>query len=475
MLGLFGSLDLSARAVQAQRQGLDVAGQNLANVNTAGYTRQRLMLQSLSQTGSGMGWQGAGVTAAGVQQIRSTLLDRQVQSETSVGGFWTAQQQTLEQAQASLGELLDNQSSSATSTTSTTSTDGSSLGKDITALFNAFGALTSPSSSSADSRAALLAAAQGMASKFRQTDQRMSELQGSLNESVTTETAQANQLMDDLARLNQQILRAEGGGATANELRDTRQTKLEDLAKLVNVETAADSDGQLSVSVSGQLLVSGSKVMDRLQTYDAGGGMLQLRAETAGTAVPLTGGSIQGTIDARDGAIGDLRKNLDSLASSLITQVNAAHSDGFNLAGGSGRAFFTGTGAADIGVNSALKSDPSLIQLSGDPAASGNTSVALILAGLGTAKQAALGGQTFIEDYNATVAGLGQALAGANTQVADQKVVQDMLQRQRDSISGVSVDEEMTDIVKYQKAFEASARMLSTLNELLGEVINLGR
>lgn len=474
MSGLLATLDLGARALQAQRQGLDVAGQNLANVNTPGYARQRLLLQSTTSVSTALGPQGTGVTATAIQQMRSSLLDRQIQSETSVGGFWNSQQQVLQQAQASLGELLDNQ----TTTTGTGATDGassgSSLGSALNGLFTSFQSLTVTSASASD-RELVISNAQSLTAKLRQTDQRLGQLTDSLNESLDSDLQQANDLLGAVAGLNRQIRQAEAGGGTANDLRDLRQQKLESLATLVNVETATDPDGQLNVSVSGTLLVSGSQVMDSLETYDSGNGRLLVRTATAGTELALTGGSLQGTIDVRDGALTSLRHDLNALASNLITRVNQVHRGGFSATGTTGADFFTGTTAADIQVNPDLVANPSLIQSSGVVAAAGNTQVALALARLADEPQTALGQQTFSQSYNRTVAGLGQSLATANTQVADQQVVEDLLQKQRDSVSAVSLDEEMTDLVKYQKAFEASARLLSMVNELLGQVVNLGR
>jgi len=200
-----------------------------------------------------------------------------------------------------------------------------------------------------------------------------------------------------------------------------------------------------------------------------------VRAATAGTALPLTGGSIQGTIDTRDTSLANLRSDIDSLAALLITEVNAVHAAGFSLTGSTGAAFFTGTGASDIAINTALQNDPQLIQTSALVGAVGNNATAVALAQLADKRHGALSGQTFSEFYNATVSTMGQDLASSTAQVTDQSAVQDMLLRQRDSVSGVSVDEEMTDLVKYQRAFQASAKFINTIDQLMETVISLKR
>jgi flagellar hook-associated protein 1 FlgK len=189
----------------------------------------------------------------------------------------------------------------------------------------------------------------------------------------------------------------------------------------------------------------------------------------------LTGGSMHGAMEVRDGAIADLQKSLDTLASSLITQVNQVHSAGFSLTGSTGAAFFTGTNAATIGVNTALRDNPALIQASGVSGAAGDNQVALALAQLGSKAQAGLANQTFGQHYGQTTAALGNAMVDVNQKLGDQQMVENWLTQQRDSISGVSLDEEMTELVKYQKAFEASARLVNTVDEMLDTVLSLKR
>jgi flagellar hook-associated protein 1 FlgK len=220
-------------------------------------------------------------------------------------------------------------------------------------------------------------------------------------------------------------------------------------------------------------MVSGSKLTDTLQAYDAGGGQLQLRASTAGTALTISGGSIAGALDTRDGALATLRTGLDSLASQLIGKVNSTYTGGFDLNGSTGASFFTGTDAGTIGINANLVSDPSQIQAAGVVGATGDNTVALALARLGQQSNSALSNQTFTDAYTSLVTDLGQALSGANDQVAGHGAVTSMLAKQRDSISGVSMEEELTNLMTYQKAYQASAQIISTVNLMLETLVNM--
>ena len=168
-------------------------------------------------------------------------------------------------------------------------------------------------------------------------------------------------------------------------------------------------------------MVSGISQTDSLQAFDAGGGQFLVRAQTAGTTLTLTGGSIEGEITARDGALATLQTSVNTLASQLITQVNGIYSAGYDLNGNTGQDFFTGTDASTIGVNSAVVDDPSKFQAAGAAGAAGDNSVVLALSQLANNNISALGNQTFSQNYSQTVAGLGQSLSNVNDRDRQQR------------------------------------------------------
>lgn len=323
-------------------------------------------------------------------------------------------------------------------------------------------------------RQTLLMKAASLAMQFNQLDARLDNLRNSLNATIDSETGVANQLLTDIAALNQMITTAEAtSGGTANDLRDTRQARLEELAKYVKLDLSNGNGGSINISIGGVAMVTDNQVTDTLQSFDSGGGQVLLRATNAGTTLALTGGSIQGTIEARDGVIADLKTNINTLANVLIHTVNTIHTAGFSLTGSTGANFFNGSDAASINVNNTLINDPSLVQAAGISGATGDNQTALALAQL--AQQDHFYGQTFNQFYGQTVAAFGQALSTVNTQVGDQQTIENMLLTQRDSIGGVSLDEEMTDLTRFQKAFAASARLITTVDEMLETVVNLKR
>jgi flagellar hook-associated protein 1 FlgK len=468
MLNLFGILNTATSGLEAQMAGVQVSGQNLANVSTTGYTRQTADIETSPEISSSAGPEGTGASVVAIQQAVDQLLNSQIVTQQSSSGYWNAQQSALQSAQTSLDEFLNGTASSSSTSTGSSTTD-TGLSGQLSGLFDAFQAVaTSPTSVSA--RQALVSQAQSLASTFNQIDSQLNATKTSLNTSLTDNVSSANTLLSGIAQLNGQIASAQFGGGSANDLLDERQQDLQNLAQLTNIQTSTGTNGEVDVSIDGQSLVSGTQVADTLQTYDASGngsGQLLVQTATGGVNLTLTGGSMQGTIDARDGELATMQSSMDTLASNLITQVNSVNSSGYSLTGTTGQAFFTGTDASDIGANQALVNDPSLVQASGSATASGDNSVALQLANLATTAQSGLNNETFGDSYAETVAGLGDALQTANNQVTNQTSVSNMLATQQSSVSGVNIDEEMTNLMGFQRAYEASAQLVTTVNEMM--------
>jgi flagellar hook-associated protein 1 FlgK len=467
MLGLLGTLNLASRSLQTQMTGVEVTGQNLANVNTTGYTRQSVEIQTSPDISTTLGPEGTGANAVAIQQVVNAILNGQIQSQQSTSGYWNAQQTALQSAQTGLDEFLNGTGSATSSTNSTTDTG---LSGQLSGLFSAFQAVaTSPTSIAA--RQALVSSAQTLASTFNQVNSQLDAARTSLNTSLGEDVDSANKLISGIADLNKQISTAEFTGATPNDLLDEREQDLENLSGLTNITTSTGTNGAVDVSIGGQTLVSGNQVLDTLKTYDAGGGQLLVQTATGGVNLTLTGGSMQGTIDARDGELATMQSSINTLASTLITQVNTIHSGGYSLTGTTGANFFNGSDAATITVNASLVNNPSLIQASGSATATGDNSVALQLADLASTAQSGLNNQTFGDSYDQTVAALGDSLQTANDQVNNQTAVSNMLSTQRSSVSGVNVDEEMTNLMSFQRAYEASAQLVTTLNTMLGDTL----
>jgi flagellar hook-associated protein 1 FlgK len=476
MLGLFGTLRLGTRALAAQRQGVEVAGHNLANVNNTAYARQRVSIQSTASSDGLTDPVGSGAEVVAIRQIRNRILDGQVIAEGGVSGSLEAQQRALKTAQSLLGQSIDRGNKGAGGTSAADGVGGGQqLAAGLTDFFNSFASLAAQPASIPEREITLRRAA-ALAAQFPALDNRLSTLGTQLDESLDTELKSANALLSDIARLNGQISRTEVvSGGSANDLRDQRLAKLESLSAVIGFDSIEASDGSVGIVVGGVSLVTSDVREKTLETFTNVTGDRMIRASGTTDALVITSGRVHGTLDARDGGLKDLRSGINDLAKSLIDEVNGVHSAGFALDGTTGRAFFLGSSAADIRVNQALLDDPTSLQVSGSATARGDNRVAQALSQLGNRPIVALDGQTLGNAYNRIVGRLGEDLSSVNQQLADQKVVAELLKGQRDSVSGVSIDEEMADLTRFQRGYQASAKLINTIDELMDTTLSLKR
>jgi flagellar hook-associated protein 1 len=465
MAGLFDTLALGSRSLTTYRKAIDTTGHNLSNVHTPGYTRQRLEIESTTVSNGTAGQIGTGAEGVQVVRLKNEFAERQIQIETSVQGSLTVQHDTLNQALTSLQEAIDRSGSSGTTT--------SGISQGLSDFFNAAQNVSAHVSSGPD-RQLFIQKAQALATKFNLADGRLASLHESLNEQVQSEVGQVNSLATEIANLNAAIASEEAlSDGYANDLRDSRQAKLEELSKLVKIEATEQADGSMNISVAGNLLVESRDVLNTLETFDSGDGRSMVRLTGQPDVLAITGGSIEGAISVRDGQLATLRTQINRLAETLITEVNLAHTAGFSQTGTTGANFFTGSNAADIAVNQALIGHPELLQTAAATGEAGDNTVARAIAELEDKTHGALDGQTFSGRQGQTIAWLGQEVANARTNLEDQATISQFIRDQRDSVSGVSVDEEMTNLVMFQKAFQASAKLISMTDEMLATIIQM--
>jgi flagellar hook-associated protein 1 FlgK len=265
------------------------------------------------------------------------------------------------------------------------------------------------------------------------------------------------------------------GGGTAHEFRDQRDLALKDLSKLADVRTFEKDDGMVSVSIGAE----GTPLVT--DTVTAGDGVpLKLDGATNGIVdadgnpVAVAGGKLKGLIDTRDVDLKGYIADLDALAETLMESVNGLHRNGTGLDGVAGRDFFTGTSAADMDVHPDLVDDVSRIAAAGSgealPGGNGN---ALAMADLQNSLVMNDGRSTFDEFYSALVGRVGSAAQSASQGALHQSEMMTQLETYRESISGVSLDEEMINLIQFQNAYQAAAKLITVADELLDTVINM--
>lgn len=481
-LGLNGSLYLGARSLNTQQLAIQTVGNNLSNVNTAGYARQRANLTESEVLTNGGGSTGTGATVSDVESIRSSLLDGMVQQSLGNQGYADDQANLTATVQTALGETFSSTSSSSTSSTTTSS------GAIQDAMSDFFGALQTLAASPSDptARQDVVQDADALATSLNSAYSRIQTAQSQTASDASSITNQINTLSKSIASLNQQIIQVQSAsGGTANDLVDSRTADLEQLSQLVNVNSTAQSNGTITVALADApsvVLVSG----------DNGGGTgttqslsvafnatsstpLTVTASSSGalgSGVPSSGSlgshlEIANTMigaPAADGGTG-LLSQLDGVANSLQSQMNTANEAGYDLNGNAGTAFFTGTGAGNLAVSSTLKANPSRI-------AAASTTGAPLDGSNASAMVAIQNSSSVLPAMQDIVSSVGNATSAAAHQSTMQDQVTKQLQTQRDSVSGVSIDEEMTNLISFQQAYSASARFISTISSLYDTLVN---
>jgi flagellar hook-associated protein 1 FlgK len=462
MAGLFTTINTTAAGLEAQAAALNITGNNIANVNNPNYVRQSVDFKDSGAVEASDGTESLGISVSAVQDS-DAVLDQAVQQQNSLVSGYQGQQTVYQQAQAALGENITN--SSTTGTTASTATD-SGLGAAIDDLFNSFSNLAAnPTDGSATE--ALVEQAGVLTDRFQQISSNLSQVQATAAATAGAGVTQANGLLQQIATLNTQIVTAEAQSpGSSDPLQNQREADLEQLANLmpITVSENAQSEDTVTAAASGGgsvTLVSQGQVSNSL-SYASG------TVSAGSTALSLSSGSIQGAVTASTTGVQTLIDNLNALASQIVTSVNAA----YNPTNATGGNFFdsSGTTAATIALDSHVSS--ATVQAGTSP---GDNSLALAVAAVANQQFSTAGGDdidgTLDQAYGNAVGQIGQALDTANNNVTDQTNVQTIVQNQRASVSGVSLDEEMSNLMTYQQAYQASTELFQVVDSMLNTLV----
>ncbi|RPH82000.1 MAG: flagellar hook-associated protein FlgK [Nitrospiraceae bacterium] len=362
---------------------------------------------------------------------------------------------------------------------------GDSNNQGIGAGFNEFfGALqdvaTNPNDLSA--RTVFLSKATALADRFNQSAASLIAAQEFLDRQVGQTTTDVNRLTSQIADLNVHIARAESTGQQANDLRDQRGVALADLGELIEVSSIEDATGQLTVFAGrGHILVDKERTYQLVAVQDlSNNGLLDVRYDagagpTTSLAAVIQSGRLKGLLDVRDQTIPSLRTALDTLASEVVTQVNQQHRLGFGLDGSTNQDFFTPTGTTASTIAVSLANVRQIAASSTAAGVPGNNANALALAGLRNRDVASFGNVTFQEYYSTIAGSFGSIAQGVDGNLRAQEILHGQLTSHRASISGVSMDEELANLLQYQRSFEAASRMIVVADELFQTILSIKR
>ena len=455
MSGLNASLATALSGLTAEQGALQATTNNVANVNTPGYSREVPVLVSSDPVVEDPLTLGTGVTLKSIESVRDPILESQIQQETQTQGQLSTLVSALSQTQSTF-----------------TGTSGD-IGTAISNFFDAVNQLsTSPSDVSL--RQGVLTAAGNLASTFNTAANQLTAQRTSLDQSVEQTVEQINRLTTQIAQLNGQIGRLENVGENAGTFVDQRTQLIDQLSSLVDVSVIPTDNTLTLTTASGTALVAGQQSF-QISTQPDSSGVEHIFSQGADITSAITSGQLGGVLEARDQQIPDVQNQLDTLAAGLANAVNGVQTSGFDLNGNASTAnnLFNPPPASGAGAASSLSvaiTDPALLAASSDGSAGSNGNAETMYA---LRNQALISGQSPTDYYSGIVFNVGNAAANAQAQQSASSLVLQQLNDQRSSISGVSLDEEAANMMRYQQAYAASAEVITAINSMMEDVINM--
>jgi flagellar hook-associated protein 1 FlgK len=453
MFGLFAALELGKRSLLAQQYALTTSGHNIANVNTPGYSRQRVEMQSTAPLDMVFGKVGTGVMVTNVVQVRDYFLTAQYRNEASNLQRWDTTSKTLSQVEGLLNEPGD-----------------TGMNQLLTDFWNAWEDLsTNPSA-----RSAVVEKGKVLVNAFHQYASQIADLKQNLDDDIGNRVSEVNQLASQISELNRQIITSEMGVQKANDLRDRRDQLIDQLASLATVRTIERDNGGVAVLLGSMALVDGADHLsistEEVATANDSATVAFWKNTTF--QIDFSGGELAALQELRDTLVPEFEQGLDQMAQALVTAVNAIHRTGYTADGSTGVDFFNQyqTTAATIGMNPDVANDPSLLAASqsGEP---GDARIAQAISELRSSKVMVSGSQTLNSFYANMVGTLGIRSQEASNMKDNYELLVTQIDNQRQSIQGVSTDEEMTQMVKFQRAYEAAARVVTYADSALETII----
>lgn len=453
MSGLYGTMWIALSGLQAQQAGLQTSTNNVANANTPGYSREVPILQEADPVIEGNVSFGQGVQVEGIQSLRSSLLDLQISDETQQQGSAQTYVNAMNQVQTLFPD------------------DTTGIGVQISAFFQSLNSL-SANPSDLTLRQGVLTAASNMASAFNNTANQLTQTRQQLDLNAQQQVQQVNQITQQIAGLNLQLSQLSSTGQDYASFEDQRGELIQQLSGLVDLSQVNTGNSVTLTTKQGASLVVGGQAFALTTATNSSGLQDIYSAQGDDITGEISGGSLGGTLQARDQTIPDLQTQLDSLASGLVQSLNTAHQKGTDLNGNPGGNLFepiAGTGAA-AGMTLAF-TDPTLLAAGSDGTSGSNGNIANLSA---VANQAVSNGMTPTAAYSNMVFQVGSSVSDGTTEVNASTAMLQQLQQQQSSVSGVSLDEEASNLLLYQRAYQASAEAITAVNQMLQTVIDMG-
>lgn len=474
MSRVWSTLDIGRRAMMNSQTGIQTVAHNIANRTTEGYSRQNVDFQANEPVGEGKLRIGTGARSASIGRVNNEFIEKQMERENGILGYNEANSNMMGRVEQVYNEQLNK-----------------GLNQFMGEMFNSFRELSNNPESLA-ARSMVKESADFLAKDFVRANKQLDDVVQDVDFRMATKIVEINEITKEIALLNDKIAQTEMVGVKANDQRDRRDLLVKNLGRIMNIKYTENNIGQLTIT-GGQnaLLVSGLSRLELFAESSSKGGVnkegqLEIFYKPSENGNPvnitkqLTGGELGALLNVRDNVVDGLRKNMDELAYTMAGEVNRVHVEGYDRFGQPGQAFFTPPAALEgasrnLTLNKAILEDVGRIAAGADPGAPGDNRIANVLSSL-EYKTIMNDGSTTMGDYYGSVVGqVGLKTSQANSAHSTQKDIYKQLENIRESISGVSLDEETTKMIEFQKNFDASARLIRTADEMMDTVLNIRR
>lgn len=451
MAGLSNLMEMGKQGMLYAQASIETTGKNIANVNTIGYSRQRLDINPLLPEIFSSFSLGSAINGDTLRRIRQNSIDLQFWRQNSLQAQYSSEETLLRQMEGILPENTD-------------------VG--LRAMFDEFWIAWNNLANDPEGTT-VRTGVRDTAEILTQTLNRVHRDHRDLQTNVGSDIGGA---IDDINNLTRQIAELNRLNPGNNlDLEDQRDRLVDRLSTLINITVHRDGNS-VSINLGGLVLVSGRNFygLEVAKTKDGQGiGLIQINLADSDQQVNITSGELGAMLKVYNVDIPNAIRQLDVLALTIIEEVNAVHRTGFNLDGVTGLNFFddSATGAANIKVDAAIVNNPFLIASSDTLGEPGNSGIAKALSALSEAEL--IGNQTISENYRSLITTVGNRIREANFLKSSQAKVVEFLALQRMSISGVSIEEEMTRLVQLEQAFAAASKLVNTADELIQTLLQM--
>lgn len=456
-MGIGRLFDISVRAMSTYQRAIDVASQNISNAGNADYTRQKVVIAT-ERTQAGI---GTGVKVQDVLRIRNDLLDSQIRKYQSSYSDANKRSELLSQIESVIAEPSD-----------------SGLATYFDEFFNSWDQLTT-NPNSTQLRTQIIEKASRLSERMDEIFDGIDSTQSLLMQEAASKTNELNSYLKEIYELNKKIYESEAAGIKASELKDDRDALIDKVSELANVTVQINEKGAATVNIGG-ILSADQNVYAEFEMKLVDGKMQLVAKDNPDARAVLNGGEIFAITDLYSNKIPQYKSDLEKIANTFAGKVNDLHVTGYTLSSSgstTGIPFFgelDGSGNVinaftngKLNINSAILGDPSKIAASDAVNNDGNGNIANKIALLQDTKFSELSGQTILESYTSFLNNFGMEKTISDNKIESSGLVLQQLDTQKSSYSGVSIDEEMTNIIKYQKAYEAAAKLIQVVDEML--------